>query len=520
MDRELDNILNLFNSCYISEEEYNQRKGEIYQNYGVQDTSSKKSHVAANGSVNPFYQPPTVDVGFNDYSNSNDDHFSSNTYSSNYTSGSDQFYGTSMTGATSSYSNIYAPPQTESSMDTDNIPVLNSYQSSDSYSSNSSNNNNNNNNNSYRNNNNNNNNKNNNYNRNNNNKYKYVNKNPPQPKVEEPKEMGAFASMFVTPQPTVQPTQTFASMFINSFASSSSSQPAPKKLDITVVGNETHNVVFTAGVPATAKAVYVDLSKWTKEVDNSRTPKDADEALKQQWRVEQNTLVRQLVAGNPKKLSISKTNCNIKYIGGLDISFAKNNKIDACASIVVLEYPSLNVVYESYKMVKLTQPYVAGYLAFREMPHLMPLWEVLVTKYPQYRPDVMVIDGNGINHMRKMGAACHFGVLANVPTIGVAKQLLYSHGITDQIIDDGFKKSSVVEMLNYTAGTGEVLGHAIYNSSRTKIYISPGHMIDAATALQVVQATLNNRPIPESTFQADALSRQFLANHYNKFSTR
>jgi deoxyinosine 3'endonuclease (endonuclease V) len=57
----------------------------------------------------------------------------------------------------------------------------------------------------------------------------------------------------------------------------------------------------------------------------------------------------------------------LKYIGGVDISFVKDSKIDACACVVVIEYPSLKVVWEAYSMVKLTAPYIAGLLGFREV---------------------------------------------------------------------------------------------------------------------------------------------------------
>jgi deoxyinosine 3'endonuclease (endonuclease V) len=57
----------------------------------------------------------------------------------------------------------------------------------------------------------------------------------------------------------------------------------------------------------------------------------------------------------------------LKYIGGVDISFVKDSKIDACASVVILEYPSLQVVWEVYSMIKLTAPYIAGLLGFREV---------------------------------------------------------------------------------------------------------------------------------------------------------
>eukprot|EP01132_Coremiostelium_polycephalum_P001180 gene1180-1492_t len=259
----------------------------------------------------------------------------------------------------------------------------------------------------------------------------------------------------------------------------------------------------------TTKAMLVDLSNFKKEKDNLGEPDYPTEATTNKWKQEQMDLAKRVVRGNPNGLTLK----NIKYVGGIDISFAKNNKIDACVSIVVIEYPSLKVVYESYKMVKLTQPYIAGFLAFREVPHIVPLWESLIKLYPQYAPDVVVIDGNGINHMRGCGAACHLGVMIDRPTIGVAKKLLFSNNITDQVITDGMKTSNIVPMKNQN---GEVLGHALKKEDGEIIYVSPGHKLDPETALSIVKNTLNRRPIPEPTFQADRVSREFLKFHYQR----
>lgn len=88
---------------------------------------------------------------------------------------------------------------------------------------------------------------------------------------------------------------------------------------------------------------------------------------------------------------------------------------------MVLEFPSLNVVYERYQMVRLTKPYIPGFLAFREVPFLLDLLNELRKTRPELVPQVVFMDGNGVLHPRGCGVACHFGVVADIPTIGVAK---------------------------------------------------------------------------------------------------
>ena len=86
-------------------------------------------------------------------------------------------------------------------------------------------------------------------------------------------------------------------------------------------------------------------------------------ALEEQWCKEQNKLKSKLVIPEDDDRDVVLD--NIKYVGGCDISFFKGNNIDAVASLVVVDFSTLQVVYESYRMVQLTQPYIPGFLAFR-----------------------------------------------------------------------------------------------------------------------------------------------------------
>jgi len=100
-----------------------------------------------------------------------------------------------------------------------------------------------------------------------------------------------------------------------------------------------------------------------------------EDEIKERWAREQNELKKQLLLEdaftwmlpNGMALGSGPVQQDFKYVGGVDISFIKGNNIDACASLVVLEYPSMKVVYEKCEMIKLTLPYVSGFLAFREV---------------------------------------------------------------------------------------------------------------------------------------------------------
>ncbi len=175
----------------------------------------------------------------------------------------------------------------------------------------------------------------------------------------------------------------------------------------------------------------------------------------------------------------------IDTVAGADISFNKFSTT-VYAGIVVLNYPAMTV--RSYSLVasETTFPYVSGYLAFREVPALLQAWEQLTDK-----PDVLILDGQGITHPRKMGIASHFGVLKKQPTIGCAKSMLF--GKFDEL---GLAKGSSEPIY----GKGELLGYALRTKDKVQpVYISPGNLITIEESLEVMKNCIGRYRIPEPT---------------------
>src|SRR5262249_61677142 len=108
----------------------------------------------------------------------------------------------------------------------------------------------------------------------------------------------------------------------------------------------------------------------------------------------------------------------VSAIAGADISFNKFSET-VYAGVVVLSLPALRIIESAGVRSVAKFPYVPGLLSFREAPSLLEAWEKLKTK-----PDVLMLDGQGIAHPRRFGVACHVRVLLDLPTIGCAKSIL------------------------------------------------------------------------------------------------
>lgn len=205
----------------------------------------------------------------------------------------------------------------------------------------------------------------------------------------------------------------------------------------------------------------------------------------------------------------------VQLVGGVDISFVKGDDFTACAALIVTDFPSCSrVLYEELRMVRLTQPYVPGFLAFREADFLVELLETLRQKQPQLFPDVVLVDGQGIFHPQACGLACHIGVRCRVPTIGIGKTFLQVDGLDFSRIKEDFllKCQTPKSYLLLTGNSGRVWGAAVATVSnlRKPIFVSVGNGLTLERALEIVFAVAKFRQ-PEPIRLADHKSRQFLS---------
>ncbi|WP_426490372.1 deoxyribonuclease V [Hymenobacter sp. 102] len=183
------------------------------------------------------------------------------------------------------------------------------------------------------------------------------------------------------------------------------------------------------------------------------------------------------------------------FIAGCDSSFPTPETV--LSVFVVLRFPSLELVEKVFHVGPVTLPYIPGLLAFREAPNLLLAYEKL-----RHKPDVVMVDGHGIAHPRRMGIAAHLGVELDLPTFGVAKQRL-----TGTYTEPALTKGSSSPLLDKQ---GELLGEVIRSKDKINpLFVSPGHRCDQATATQLTLACLRGYKLPEPTRLADYWAEQF-----------
>lgn len=181
----------------------------------------------------------------------------------------------------------------------------------------------------------------------------------------------------------------------------------------------------------------------------------------------------------------------IKTFAGADISF---NKFEPTvyAGIVVLSFPELEVIEESGVISETRFPYVPGLLSFRETPSVLEAWSQLKTE-----PDALMLDGQGLAHPRRVGIACHVGLLIERPTLGCAKSVLVG-----KYEEPGSERGQWSEMID----KGEVVGAALRTKRNVQpVFVSPGHLIDLKGAIDLTLRADGGYRQPEPTRRAHLL---------------
>lgn len=188
-------------------------------------------------------------------------------------------------------------------------------------------------------------------------------------------------------------------------------------------------------------------------------------------------------------------NDEIRTVTGIDLAYTNDQEKEyAVCYAVTLDRKSHQVIDSAQDFGVVEVPYISGLLAFREKDLILKTYEKLKQK-----GDILIFDGNGILHERKMGIATHVGILLDKPTIGVAKTYYHMHNLDLSII--GNKKFDTADITN----DGFVYGKILRSRVDCKpVFISCGTNITLNTAIILIKEFVtDDSRIPLPTRLAD-----------------
>ena len=178
-----------------------------------------------------------------------------------------------------------------------------------------------------------------------------------------------------------------------------------------------------------------------------------------------------------------------RRICGLDVAYLGSEAIGAA---VALSFPDLQILEQRTIRCPVPVPYIPTLLSFREFSPFSLAFKAL-----QHQPDLCFLDAHGRAHPYKLGAASHFGVLKNVPTIGVAKRILCGQVREGQLGYDEIFLGDDVIGARVTSKKG-------YNP----IFVSIGHRVSLSTAVKMTQLCTTKYKLPEPTRLAHKLATE------------
>jgi deoxyribonuclease V len=197
-----------------------------------------------------------------------------------------------------------------------------------------------------------------------------------------------------------------------------------------------------------------------------------------------------------------RTFSRVRTICGADVSYQKEGEF-LFGAMVVLSFPQMETLEVATARGKISFPYLPGLLTFREGPILIKTFQKL-----RIRPHVLIFDGQGIAHPRRMGLATHLGIWFDLPSIGCAKTPLLGKPVIP-----GPSRGSF-ELIQKD---GNEVGVILRTKNRVRpVFVSPGHRIDLPTSTRLVLESCQGFRIPEPLRRAHQLSRNLLQSALSK----
>lgn len=181
----------------------------------------------------------------------------------------------------------------------------------------------------------------------------------------------------------------------------------------------------------------------------------------------------------------------LRTVAGFVVGF-EDAGATARAAAVLLDADSLQPLDAQIARVAVA-PDTHALFSFRGLPALMQVLAQLAQT-----PDLALVGGHGIAHPRRLGIAAHFGVVADLPCIGVARQVLLGTAPALHQI-----RGAYAPLRDH----GEQIGWVLRSKPNcAPLTVSPGHRVAMAAACDLVVRFVGRHRLPEPTRLAGRLA--------------
>lgn len=165
------------------------------------------------------------------------------------------------------------------------------------------------------------------------------------------------------------------------------------------------------------------------------------------------------------------------------------------AAVCLFSFPELELIEEQTGVEPVRFPYIPGFLSFREGP---AIYQTLLRL--SRKPDLLLIDGQGIAHPRRLGIATFLGIILKTPSVGCAK----SH-----LVGDFRLPPRTAGSYSELTHRGELVGYVLRSRTAARpIFVSPGHLVSHQDALCLVRRCLRGYRVPEPLRRAHQLTQK------------
>lgn len=175
----------------------------------------------------------------------------------------------------------------------------------------------------------------------------------------------------------------------------------------------------------------------------------------------------------------------LEVVAAVDVAYADDL---ASAAAVSWSLERDEPIEERRLLCEAAYPYVPGLLFLREAPIMLKAVKLLSSSW-----QLLLVDGHGLLHPRKMGLAVFVGLVLERPTLGIAKSLLVG-------------SEGPGGWFGEVAVSGEVFGYWFKPERGRRFYASPGYMIGVKQVPEIIKMLGGRYPKPLK--YADKLSKE------------